>query len=509
VTAGQLPSEGPDRGIFLTALARMSAQCQAPDLIAECPFSIDLPTGGRGCGEECEDLLRIYGPAKAPGPPASDGIAFEARPRIRPSREVVSKVVRAFDASEIYYRDSENGPPSSWSAVALFVSVKRIFEQHPFDRSLQQHQEVHACLAELARRGFDADAILRGLAAIVAPAIVTDVVRRTIIDAESPEVSSGTVDSRVSLRDSMHASAESEGPWAGMRFGPELGSQDEQTRSRIVFTIAGPFADHVSRWCRAAELDDLLSWDVTDSVADPPPRDPSDAIAAWLFDRFTVTYLSEWAPESLRLEWRYRKGSQPASIPHEQMMLRHIEIEHLANLVADLAVNGDEKVLRDDRLVKNAVVMLKAGNREAATALFDAVRQSDWNDAQLHNNFGFCILPDDPSQALSALDLAFKSGYTETVNIANRALCLFRLGRPVAAIELLESTFEVWDDLDTAPAYVWAIDEKDKERLLHECPRCYLVKLGAHVARSTGDTSLIDVWDRRVQKLPNNRKSQV
>jgi hypothetical protein len=56
-----LPSAGLERVIFLRALQQFSDECETPELQPECPFSVDLPSGGRGCGEECMDLLAKFG----------------------------------------------------------------------------------------------------------------------------------------------------------------------------------------------------------------------------------------------------------------------------------------------------------------------------------------------------------------------------------------------------------------------------------------------------------------
>ncbi|WP_091409859.1 hypothetical protein [Friedmanniella luteola] len=412
---------------------------------------------------------------------------------------------RAFDASEVYYRDSENAQPSGWSTAALFVSLKRTFERHPFDRTLEQHQEVAACMSELARRGFDVELIAHGpLADSVTQAIVGSVLGRTLSEAESSENPDiGEVDSRTSLRDSMYADALEKGELASdHEVSVNDRRLDQETAAKIVFTVAGDFHRHVTNWCRAASVEDLLSWNVSADAQGPAPEGRPDRLAVWMFDRFTVTYLSDWAPESLRLEWAYRRGNENlAPVSPAQMALRHVDMADLADRVADLAVAGDERAIRDQHLVRNAAAMLRAGKRDAAAALFEAVRQSDWDDPELHNNYGFCVLPDDPGAALKALDLASSKGFKGTVNVANRALCLLRLGRPVAAIELLESAYEIWDQLDAGSSYVWGIEEPDKDRLLQKCPRCYLVGLGARVAESTSDAALTEVWQRREREL--------
>jgi hypothetical protein len=56
-----LPSSGPERVIFLRALQQFSDECEPPELQPLCPFSVDLADGGRGCAEECMDILAKYG----------------------------------------------------------------------------------------------------------------------------------------------------------------------------------------------------------------------------------------------------------------------------------------------------------------------------------------------------------------------------------------------------------------------------------------------------------------
>lgn len=53
------------------------------------------------------------------------------------------------------------------------------------------------------------------------------------------------------------------------------------------------------------------------------------------------------------------------------------------------------------------------GEREAATALFEAAIALNDSDAVAHNNLGFCLLPDRPKDALVALERAAELSFPQ------------------------------------------------------------------------------------------------
>lgn len=485
-----------EREIFRVALARMSDECTPPDLIAECPFSIDIPGGGRGCGAECEDILRKSPPARLPGELTLSDQGMTARRRPDPPQRTTTQG-RPFDATEVYYRESENSAPTGWSPVALLVSLRRILSTHPDERTASQDDELRACFAEIGRRGIDPDALCRrGLAEIVVTSIVSDVAVKTL---EGTATTGDVPDPRVELRDQMfHARDALKDPEISVI--PTLGGEDEH--AKVVFTVAGDFFQHLVHWSIAASPEDLFAWRATADIPALKPVDRSAAIVAqWLFDRFTQTFLSDWSPDSLKHEWRFHKG-ETFPVSEGLMAARRVDAFELTTHLADLATDRSaEQLRRNISLVKSAVRMLETGRRDAAAAMFDAVRQTDRDDPDLQNNYGFCLIPDKPRTALAALEAARRLGKKDAINRANRALTLARLDRSAAALEVLEAAFEVWPDLDTDPAYLWAIEPASDPQLVRECPRCYLVKLGAWIARDSGDVALGDRWTRRVEKL--------
>jgi hypothetical protein len=162
VSEAALLASGPEREIFLRALRRMSDECVSPELLAECPFSIEVPDqpGVRGCGEECLELLKKHGspPSASAIPLGSSGIAARPfRKRRRPSTSNSSSGERAFDAAEWYFRDAGR-PRRLWKSVSLFYEFGERLISPPMAGSGEQRlNDLTACAAELQRRDFDVD----------------------------------------------------------------------------------------------------------------------------------------------------------------------------------------------------------------------------------------------------------------------------------------------------------------------------------------------------------------
>jgi hypothetical protein len=308
-----LPSKGPEREIFLVALERMSEQCEPPHLIRECPFSIDLPTGGRGCGEECLKLLAAedstHGDDLVLG---ASGLV--ARHRSQPPHKLAvnrstgtSGGERAFDAMETYYRDSSTLPVRRWNTVALMVALREIGLADPDKRQSGAQDVLGDCVAELVRRGFDVDLHLRPyIAHRLSHAIPAAVAGRTAVGR--PPQPATVIGRLIAWRDSMSRSdVSSERVERGaerlaqrFRVSPDLG--------RILeFTLIGDFAKRVQEWARVSSIWELFAWEVAPEMRhDTAPHLSAVTeqdqlnVAIWLFDRFTETYLRDWRRESLR-----------------------------------------------------------------------------------------------------------------------------------------------------------------------------------------------------------------
>ena len=189
-----LPASGPERGIFLAALRSYSASCRPPQLHESCPFSTYISQGARGCGEECVAILGSHdvGPESAGIPLTGNGLAAAARPDLTSSPSERG-VERAFDAAEIYYRESDHGDVAAYSAVTTIYALSQIVARPPSDRL--NAGGFDALIERLAVHGFDVDAVVRhGLRASLTNAIAFTTIFSSLVDAAAAENSDAEKD---------------------------------------------------------------------------------------------------------------------------------------------------------------------------------------------------------------------------------------------------------------------------------------------------------------------------
>lgn len=505
MTNSPLPESGPERGIFLQALRRFSDECEPPDLIAECPFSIDLPSGGRGCGEECLELLNRYGVSRSSEgiPIGNSEVAAHSMGRPRRPKSHVSSL-KPFDAGESFYRDSDNPDRASWETVSLLYALRSAYLPSG-DSILDPYrpEKLSLAAAELRRRRFDVDGLLRcGLRSRLADVLAIATVIPDVL-AAGPSQSDGEYESTGAAELLAPAPA----GWPEM-LDEYLEAKDPQPPSaskvhvamhRLTAVVSNEFSARLQLWAGTAPIDDLINWR-------PPTTDEflaydlgnESAVKAecrrplWIIDRFTETYLRDWDTESLRLEWRYQQGSEEPPCSRRELAARLIDINDLARTLAQATTTPVSDKL--PALQSTAIRLLISGRRGTAAALFDAARQDNWDDPVLQNNYGFCLIPDDPSEALKALELAIKLGFSRTVNICNRVLALFMVGRHAAALEVADQAIERWGDLDNDLATLWDFTTPEPKLLTRVQSRPYLLGLATYVADASGNELVAARW---------------
>lgn len=500
-----LPRDGPERDIFLRALRRFSDSCRPPNLIAECPFSVDTKDG-RACGEECLDLL-----ARHNAPPGweeielSEGYALTIR-RPRP-RQGPGSHARPFDAGEIQRQEADR-PVSLWSAVSLFTTITDELVRTPGDEAARR-TKLDALLEELDRRGYQSELLVRfGMKMHLMVGIAVPVIKALVTGEHDHEVEADWVNVAQELAPS------SANPL------PVDGGAVDEVRADRVSRVMTEFVPLLGRWVDAAPLDDLLDRNappvgdfksLPDVLEVAPKRETESYV--WLTERFTQTYLSDWSDESLKLEWAYIHSQVERPCQGSEMRSRRIDEALLSKEMADRYTSGGthgrggSSGLPIDELVGPAVEYLRTGRRAEARAVFETVRHLNPSDAEAANNYGFCLLPDDPASALLALEEAARLGYDQrAVNVANRVLCLIRLGRLTTALDLCEKTLLDWDILSAREAYLWDLDEEEEgEPSLSSVDdaRVYLAELGLMAARASADIATVEKWTefrRRVEE---------
>jgi hypothetical protein len=275
---------------------------------------------------------------------------------------------------------------------------------------------------------------------------------------------------------------------------PEIGEVvkgliDETLRQLITPAAIG----HLLDWIGSAPLRSLLAWENVEVSTGPTMLHTANhdlfSVYRWLIDRLTVTYLACWHTESLHLEWRWIHGEMTAPFEIEILKERTIALPDLNAEIAHRAVRGREsnRDLTLDQAKDQAIDLLKSGDRRSAAELFRAVCHRWPNSSEAHNNLGFCILPDDPVEAVLHLcrgrDLGYDALATSAVNLMQAYLLN---GENRLALDAAQGVWENWEtSLPTGGAWHWAWEDRPRLILVRD-PRLPVLLLAADAAVRMG-----------------------
>lgn len=515
VVSGEAAGDDRRQEYARQALFVMSAACEHPTLTPACPFSVEVRPGVRDCREECHSILREQG---LPLP------TYQDAPAPSSARRPFS-VSAPFDASA-HYLQAQDRRPSRWSLPALFWALKQHLTRAHVDLvGRTRDEEIGLCLAELARRDFDVDALVRwGMGeAIMEALIVGTVIPRLARSAkvtfvpdvgDLPEVPPGWE----ALLDALLEQDMAEE--TQLPFPVGVPAEERRAATEVARILRGSFPQRLGKWVMTAPLADLVAWkppSIEDFLLDsdlPLPTAEERHRQRWLVDRFTVAYYDEWARESRHLEFRWLRNDVEPPCADGLMDVRERREDDLAKTIAVSAVLapvGPEQHLTSLR--QKGVDLLFSGRRTAAAAVFEAIRDLDWDLPEPHNNYGFALLPDAPAEALAALRLASDLGYGLTVNAANRALALALLGRDGEVHALAEAVLANYDDEDGDDAILWeAAGTLAGEPVLADLvsPRDYVLEIAAMVADRAHDTASAERWRSELERraVPGNEAAE-
>jgi hypothetical protein len=355
-------------------------------------------------------------------------------------------------------------PPTAWA--------------DPAERSY----DISAVREQLGLRGVDVDALIRYGIGYRLPLYITTFILLPMLEGDDrfKVVAEGEA-----LEDLPQPSAE----WIDFFESSYLEdiSGSAGRNDKLDYALHG-FMDRIRSWLEVSSTDDIIAWKApTGSDLTPVPRGqdqrPVCETARWLIDRFTIAYVSEWALSSLRLEWRYLKVRLPAPISSTAMAERKVDANAIAIELSDKVTDSVEvQRAKTNSFVPVAATHLRNGNRDLAIAIFEALVAVSPQDAEAHNNLGFCLLPDSPLTALSELEQADKLSGGTITTLANRVLALHLMGRDKDALALARS--ETAENLPSEHGVMWLID-KDHEFKLSDSldVRKYLEFLAGHIER--------------------------
>lgn len=257
---------------------------------------------------------------------------------------------------------------------------------------------------------------------------------------------------------------------------------------------------HVRAWVQQADLRSLLAWapQATAVPVDPLDKSLIDTYR-WLAERMTVTYPAQWATSSLHLEWTWINGERSAPFNCLALEARSVDLAPLNAEIAQRAVRAGkpDAGLTLDQVANQALQLLEAGNRQAAAGLFEAICSRQPESAEAQNNLGFCLLPDQPAEAVQYLALARRLGYENTaINALNRMQAHMMAGQHRTALGIAQEIWGGWErHAPRGAAFLWRLPKEPVPIRVTDA-RAAVLWLAATASRQVGDQSA-DIWAER------------
>jgi hypothetical protein len=193
------------------------------------------------------------------------------------------------------------------------------------------------------------------------------------------------------------------------------------------------------------------------------------------------------------------RGRQDPPIAVAEMMRRQVTKSDVDRELARRAVEGSPSRLAEVK--SQAIGLLSEGRRREAAALFDAARILEPQDAEAHNNYGFCLTPDDPETALRALLRAEELGMTaKALNLLNQSIALRLLRRPADALTAAERAHDETRGR-SEPAWLWGdLTASDEPTIEKADLLIYIRRLGRDLAEELGEDEQMDLWRDRLSE---------
>ncbi len=417
-----------------------------------------------------------------------------------------------FDARKVMLSDRER-PLTHWRTVSLITALRLALLREAVSTSPEAHDQatyLRQITDELTARKLDGDSLVRfGLGPELAASVVGQAMSYWL---PTLRVLPGPASEH-------DPDPEPELPWPHPQtwedvLGPLLEAENGLTRDLDVSQaniekVVGAIMNAVYPWALSASLDDLLALkppsieQLQAARRESPPGTELLEQYRWIINRFAETHLSDWSTPSLYHEHRWRSGSCPAPCPEALMPDREVVDHELNAEIARRAVNaepsreqaGGPTGLNRTMLSKlgmSALDLLRIGRtREAATLFAFALHESP-DDAELLNNLGFCLIPDDPRDALNRLEEAARRGYEHgAINLYNRALCKMLLGDLKSSLDMITVA---WPLGEGKRASLWSLGPHGLELYETDNTQHELALLAHRAASALGDENATEHW---------------
>lgn len=315
---------------------------------------------------------------------------------------------------------------------------------------------------ELTARGLDGESLVRyGIASEMILHALVDLLVAELLPGGATDTSSGLSGwRRVFRMDDPRVQARVPGILR------DQGDVQSAVRGLIGDGILAPALEAAARWACSADLELLLAFSspTEEQLAEArlsPPLDLELMRAyKWAVDRFSSTYYSEWAIDSLHAEWRWQHGIGVPPCPAHLMSQPPVQMDLLNHQIAQRAVLSNPSEIipsLSQKVSRHALHLLRAGRHEHAATLFEFVCHQEPDNPEPHNNLGFCLLPSSPRLAMTHLGIARRLGYEPlAINVYNVMFCHIALGQNQEAITEADRYLSSGAQKPLTPATLWA-----------------------------------------------------
>jgi len=419
---------------------------------------------------------------------------------------------KAFDAAESYLCDASQAVRTR-RTVSLVTAVRGLLQHGPpFERPSPEarHEAFRAAADELTRRGIDCASLVRyGMSHEVAGPLL-GAIFVSLIPADARTGSSPALDPECLDVHGWRTILDLQ-PW------PDNGSKPTITEViSFAETVIVPIVPQVMNWISLASLDDLaMLTPPTDSsvlLTEPDPFvDELRQQYEWAVDHFSATFYHDWRTSSLHLAYRWLSLSEAPPCPPELMPDRRIDKDQLNAEIARRATSLHPEETRSLRsaaflepeMARYGKHLLERKRYREAAAVFEFGTLQMPGDGKFRNNLGFCLIPEDPAEALRHLELAASLNYTSLeVNVYNQMCCYLALHKSRAALNLSNSS---WMNIRERPAEAAVLWKRQVgmgwELFTADDPRRTVAEFSTAIAHDEGWLKDQETWSSRANEL--------
>jgi hypothetical protein len=432
-----------------------------------------------------------------------------------------------FDPRRTLLSEASTSPDAHWWTISLVTAVRGLLTWTPIEPLVWPSQAANpeqrleassdarleafvAATSELTRRGLDAESLVRyGMPNEIAAALGGLLLLRDL-GLEEPDLAQ---------RRDVDLEA-----WRAALPPLKLETSERGVSARrlgeIAMGYARTYVPAIFSWIASAPLTSLamLSPPEGSQLAHPHPGFNGDSKVreryAWLVDRFSTSSIRGWLTTSLQYEFRWQDGTEPPPCPLDCMIEREVDKDELNAELARRSAHSiggdpDPQTVLASEVDSHARNLVTQGRHHEAAALFEFAVLRRPYDADVRNNLGFCLIPENPRAALKELEAAAHMGYDHpAVNVYNRACCYLALEQPRAAMVIAEEywTSATLPEINGAMLWQWP-PEPDWALTQVDEPNGALADLMARLASNMGWQEAQLRWNERSR--PFNARSEL